>query len=280
MSSDGSRTTETLSTKPSFIDVHVHLDKLKTPFEDALTVAKDLGVDQVITIGTEPADHPVVLALSQKYFPRVACTLGVHPHEASLWNQGVGEWIRAAYQGPGARGIVAVGEIGLDYYYNNCPREVQLQAFREQMDLALELGLPVEIHTRDADADCAVVLEEYRGRVQGLLHCFTSSMELAKSALDCGFDISISGVVTFKNAEQLREIVRFIPVDRIHVETDAPFLAPVPMRGRSNLPEFVLHTAAAVADLKGVSLIDLSLATKANAYRLFPRLRPDGHSAN
>jgi TatD DNase family protein len=259
----------------TFIDVHVHLDKLKTPFEEAIATAKSLGVDQVITIGTEPADHPVVLALSQKYFPQVACTLGVHPHEASLWNQGVGEWIRAAYQGPGSRGIVAVGEIGLDYYYNNCPREQQLQAFREQMNLALELNLPVEIHTRDADADCAVVLEEYRGRVQGLLHCFTSSMELAKSALDFGFDISISGVVTFKNADSLREVVRFVPLDRLHVETDAPFLAPVPMRGRSNLPEYVLHTAATVAELKGISLQALSAATRANAYRLFPRLQPD-----
>lgn len=259
----------------SFIDVHVHLDKLKTPFEEALSNAKNLGVDQVITIGTEPSDHPVVLALSQKYFPQVACTLGVHPHEASLWNQGVGDWIRAAYQGPGARGIVAVGEIGLDYYYNKNPREVQLQAFREQMNLAVELGLPVEIHTRDADADCAIVLEEYRGRVRGLLHCFTSSMELAKSALECGFDISISGVVTFKNAESLRQIVQFIPLDRIHVETDAPFLAPVPMRGRSNLPEYVLHTAGAVAELKGVSLAALSVATRENAYRLFPRLQPN-----
>lgn len=259
----------------SFIDVHVHLDKLKTPFEDALTAAKSLGVDQVITIGTEPADHPVVLALSQKYFPQVACTLGVHPHESSLWNLGVGDWIRAAYQGPGARGIVAIGEIGLDYYYNKSPREAQLQAFREQMNLALELNLPVEIHTRDADADCAMVLQEYRGRVRGLLHCFTSTMDLAKSALDCGFDISISGVVTFKNAVSLREIVRYIPLDRIHVETDAPFLAPVPMRGKSNIPEFVLHTAAAVAELKGISLDELSVATKANAYRLFPRLQPD-----
>lgn len=257
-----------------FIDVHVHLDKLKTPFDEALVAAKSLGVDQVITIGTEPDDHPVVLALSQKYFPQVACTLGVHPHEASLWNLAVGDWIRNAFAGPGARGIVAVGEIGLDYYYNNCPREQQLEAFRQQMNLAIELNLPVEIHTRDADDDCAIVLREYRGRVTGLLHCFTSSMDLAKTALDCGFDISISGVVTFKNADPLREIVRFLPLNRIHVETDSPFLAPVPMRGKSNLPEFVLHTAKAVADLKGVDLATLSEATRANAYRLFPRLNP------
>ncbi len=263
-----------MSSNPSFIDVHVHLDKLKTPFDEALAAASAVGVVQVITIGTEPADHPVVLALSQKYFPQVACTLGVHPHEASLWNHGVGEWIRSAFAGPGARGIVAVGEIGLDYYYNNCPREQQLEAFRNQMDLAIELGLPVEIHTRDADADCATVLAEYRGRVRGLLHCFTSSMDLAKSALDCDFDISISGVVTFKNAESLREIVRYLPLDRLHVETDAPFLAPVPMRGRSNLPEYVLHTAKAVAEIKGTDLTALSEVTRANAHRLFPRLNP------
>lgn len=262
--------------RPKFIDVHVHLDKLKTPFPEALEAAKLMGVDRVITIGTEPADHPVVLEYSQKLFPEVACTLGVHPHEAGVWNEGVNDWIReqVKHKDPmHSRGIVAVGEIGLDYYYNNCPKEEQLQAFRRQMDLAEELGLPVEIHTRDADQDCAMVLKEYKGRVQGLLHCFTSSKELATDALDCGFDISISGVVTFKNADSLREVVRFVPLDRIHVETDAPFLAPVPQRGKSNLPEFVVHTADVVASLKGVSVQALSEATRANAKRLFPKLQ-------
>lgn len=262
--------------RPKFIDVHVHLDKLKTPFPEALDAAKLSGVDRVITIGTEPADHPVVLEYSQKFYPQVACTLGIHPHEAGLWNEGVNDWIRAQVKHDDpmhARGIVAVGEIGLDYYYNNSPKETQLHAFRRQMDLAEELGLPVEIHTRDADEDCAVVLNEYKGRVRGLLHCFTSSKELASAALDAGFDISISGVVTFKNADALRDVVRFVPLDRIHVETDAPFLAPVPQRGKSNLPEFVVHTAEAVAGLKGVSLVALSEATRANAKRLFPKLQ-------
>ncbi|MDX9731821.1 MAG: TatD family hydrolase [Bdellovibrionales bacterium] len=259
-----------------FIDVHVHLDKLKTPFEEALKAAQAVGVTRVITIGTEPADHPVVLDLAKRYFPQVSCTLGVHPHEAELWSEEVGAWIRSKVNSSDlaeSRGIVAIGEIGLDYYYNNSPKEVQLNAFRRQMDLAEELGLPVEIHTRDADEDCALVLSEYKGRVTGLLHCFTSSMELARKALECGFDISISGVVTFKNADALREVVKFVPLERLHVETDAPFLAPVPKRGQSNVPEFVLHTAQVVAELKGVTLERLSEQTLANAHRLFRKLQ-------
>ena len=266
-----------------FIDVHVHLDKLKTPFEEALVSAAAAGVTRVITIGTEPGDHPVVLGYAKKYFPQVACTLGIHPHEAERWSEDVNDWIRSKVLSTDAfesRGIVAVGEIGLDYYdekgaRQNPARDVQLKAFRRQMDLAEELGLPVEIHTRDADVDCATVLNEYSGRVRGLLHCFTSSMELAKTAIATGFDISISGVVTFKNAGALRDVVQFLPLDRLHVETDAPFLAPVPMRGKSNVPEFVLHTAQVVADLKGISLAELSLATRANAKRLFPKLSLD-----
>lgn len=266
-----------------FIDVHVHLDKLKIPFEQALSEANSLGVTRVITIGTEPSDHPVVLDLAKRLYPQVSCTLGIHPHEAELWNESVNDWIRSKVNSSDpteSRGIVAVGEIGLDYYdekgaRNNSPKDLQLTAFRRQMDLAAELGLPVEIHTREADDDCAMVLREYKGRVTGLLHCFTSSLDLAKTAVDCGFDISISGVVTFKNAESLRDVVRFLPLDRLHVETDAPFLAPVPQRGKSNLPQFVLHTAQAVADLKGISLEELSKATRANAKRLFPKLSLD-----
>lgn len=265
------------------IDVHVHLDKLKIPFEQALADAAAQGVTRVITIGTEPADHPVVLGYAKQFFPQVACTLGIHPQEAGMWNADVGAWIRSKVKSTDvaeSRGIVAVGEIGLDYYdekgaRNNPSRDVQLEAFRQQMDLAHELNLPVEIHTRDSDSDCAMVLKEYRGRVKGLLHCFTSSMDLAKQALDVGFDISISGVVTFKNAEALRDVVRFVPLDRMHVETDAPFLAPVPMRGKSNVPEFMLHTARAVADLKGISLEELAGQTRANAKRLFPKLSLD-----
>lgn len=275
--------TEAVKSETRFVDVHCHLDKLKVPFEQALLQAQALGVTRVITIGTEPADHPIVLGYAKQYFPQVACTLGVHPDEAELWNEAVGDWIRAKVNSADpneSRGIVAVGEIGLDYYDENgkrlkASRDVQLNAFRRQMELAEELGLPVEIHTREADVDCAMVLREYSGRVTGMLHCFTSSLTLAKEAVQSGFDISISGVVTFKNAELLREVVKYVPLERLHVETDAPFLAPVPQRGKSNLPEFVVHTAQAVADLKGISLGELSRVTRANAKRLFPKLSLD-----
>jgi TatD DNase family protein len=140
------------------------------------------------------------------------------------------------------------------------------------LDIAQDLGLPVEIHTRDAEPDTMEILRAYRGRVRGLLHCFTGTWEMAKVGLDCGFNISISGVVTFKNAEALREVVRKVPLDRLHVETDAPFLAPIPHRGKKNLPGWVVHTAQLVAELKQVSLEELALATRQNAQDMFAKL--------
>ena len=265
---------EHITTTPKWIDVHMHIDKLESDPDEALSRALKAGVDRVITIGTEPADHPVVVKWATEKFPQVSCTLGIHPHEATLWSKAVGDSIRG-YLADGtesARVVVAVGEIGLDYYYNQSPTEVQILAFEQQMDLAHELNLPVEIHTRDADSDTAEILKKYRGKVRGLLHCFTSSLELAKVAIDCGFDISISGVVTFKNAEDLRSVVKWLPLDRLHIETDAPFLAPVPMRGKKNVPEYVVHTAEAVAKLKGITTEQLSLTTRNNAQNLFPKL--------
>lgn len=253
----------------SWIDMHCHLDKLEEGVEAALTLSRAAGVAKVVTIGTEPADHPVVLALSQKYYPEVFCTLGVHPHEGVLYTDKVGEWIENNLHD---RGVVAVGEVGLDYYYNQSPKENQLEAFRKQMEIAKKYKMPVEIHTRDAEADTVEVLKEFKGQVTGLIHCFTGTSWLAHQALDLGFNISISGVVTFKNATELRETVKSIPLDRIHVETDAPFLAPIPQRGKKNTPAFVVHTAQVVADLKSVGLEKLAQATRENALKLFPKM--------
>lgn len=254
----------------SWIDVHTHLNMLEMTPEAALSEAVNAKVNHMITIGTCPDDLPVVLGLATKFFPRVACTLGIHPHEAELYSDEIGQWIRANAVNPV---VVAIGETGLDYYYDNAPKEVQIHAFREQMKIAEDLGLPVEIHTRDAEDDTAVILKEFSGRVRGLLHCFTSSWELAQVGLDCGFNISISGVVTFKNADALRDVVRRVPLDRLHVETDAPFLAPVPHRGKKNQPAFVIHTAETVAGLKGVTMAELEVATRQNAINLFPKLQ-------
>ncbi len=253
-----------------WIDVHCHLDRLEGGPEFALNLALAAGVKRIITIGTEPADLPIVIALAEKHAPHVFCTIGVHPHDGVKYNAEVGAFLRQNASHPR---VVAIGEIGLDYYYNQSPKEEQLTAFHEQMKIAAETGLPVEIHTRDAEDDTIRILEEYKGQVKGIIHCFTGTGNLAQKALDCGYNISISGVVTFKNAESLRDTVKnIIPLDRLHVETDAPFLAPVPQRGKSNTSAYVVHTAQVVADLKNVSLQTLSEQTKKNAEKLFFKL--------
>jgi len=254
----------------SWIDVHTHLNMLEMPPEQALEAARREGVEEMITIGTCPDDLPIVLSLAGRFFPRVACTLGIHPHEAELYSSEVEKFIRTEAVRPE---VVAIGETGLDYYYNNAPREQQIHAFRAQMQMAQDLSLPVEIHTRDAESDTITILRDFSGPKRGLLHCFTGTWELAKAGLDNGYDISISGVVSFKNAEALREVVQKVPVDRLHVETDAPFLAPVPHRGKKNQPAFVTHTAALVAQLKGFKPEDLAEQLRANAQALFPKLR-------
>lgn len=253
-----------------WIDVHCHLDRLEGGPKAAFELAKQFGVEKIITIGTEPEDLQTVLDLAAKFSPDVYCTLGIHPHEGIKYTKEIGEFILKNASRPE---VVAVGEIGLDYYYNQSPKEEQLFAFRQQMEIAEKVGLPVEIHTRDAEEDTIKVLSEFSGRVTGLLHCFTGTNWLAEEALKLGYNISISGVVTFKNADSLRKIVRdTIPLDRLHVETDAPFLAPVPMRGKSNTAAYVVHTAKVVADLKGVSLKQLSTQTKLNAQKMFKKL--------
>jgi TatD DNase family protein len=195
--------------------------------------------------------------------------LGVHPHDANVYTPEGEDFMRQHF---GDKEVVAVGEIGLDYYYDNSDRKTQKEIFEKQLALSIEYNLPVEIHTRDAEADTADILNSFGGKVRGLLHCFTGTQWLADRALDLGLNISISGVVTFKNAEDLRSIVKSVPLDRLHVETDAPFLSPVPMRGKKNIPSYVVHTAKCVAELKNVSMEKLSQYTNTNARKMFPKL--------
>lgn len=256
-----------------WIDVHTHLNFLKdTSVDEALEQGRQAGVSRYITIGTEPKDHQVVLDLARARFPEVACTLGVHPHEGQIYDDEVERFID---QHAAEKEVVAIGEIGLDYYYDNSPREEQKDAFRRQLEIAARHKMPIEIHTRDAEPDTVEILKEFRGRLSGIVHCFTGTMWLAREALDLGLDISFSGVVTFKSADELREVVKYVPLDRLHVETDAPFLAPVPCRGKSNVPAYVVHTAAAVAGLKNVDIDRLQEVTRANARRTFPKLSLD-----
>ena len=253
-----------------WIDIHCHLDRLEGGPAHALKLAQEAGVKNLITIGTDPEDLPLVIELAEKFAPFVYCTIGIHPHEGVKYTAEVGQYLRKNGLNPR---VVAIGEIGLDYHYNQSPKEEQIFAFRDQLEIAAELDLPVEIHTRDAEEETIAILSEFKGRVKGLIHCFTGTAWLAHAALDLGFNISISGVVTFKNAESLRQIVKdIIPLDRLHIETDAPFLAPIPMRGRPNTSAYVVHTAQVVADLKNVSLQTLSEQTKKNAQALFKKL--------
>lgn len=254
----------------SWIDVHTHLNILAVNPEEALARGRSAGVERFITIGTTPEDHQEVLNLAQTLGSQVYCTLGVHPHEAHLYSAEVEKNIR---QNVNHEKVLAIGEIGLDYYYDNAPRETQKEVFRSQLQMALEANLPVEIHTREAEDDTLEILREFSGKVRGLIHCFTGTMGLAEEALKLGLDISISGVVTFKNADSLREICREIPLDRLHLETDSPFLAPVPERGKKNEPAFIAHTARSVANLKSVSINELSAQMRKNALRLFPKLK-------
>jgi len=251
------------------IDIHAHLDMLETTPEETIRLAQANGVERIITIGTEPPDHPLVLEIAQKFFPVVSCTLGIHPHHGSVWTEEVGTFIEANL---GRLEVVAIGEIGLDYYYNQSPAPEQKETFRRQLELAAKYQMPVQIHTREADQDTVEILNEFRGKVRGVIHCFTGTDWLARNCLDLGYNISFSGVVTFKNAENLREVCRYVPKDRFHVETDSPFLAPVPQRGKKNTPAFVTHTADFVAGLKGMTRPELDEQTGANARQLFPKL--------
>ncbi|HEY1080157.1 MAG TPA: TatD family hydrolase [Bdellovibrio sp.] len=253
-----------------WIDIHAHLNMLEEGVEAAIANAKASGVKKIITIGTEPGDHPIVLDIARKYYPDVYCTLGVHPHDGKVYTEAAGQFIADHLSEPC---VVAVGEIGLDYYYDQSPRQEQQEAFRAQLEIARKANMPVEIHTRDAEEDTIAILKEFKGEVKGLIHCFTGTEWLARQALDLGMNISISGVVTFKNADSLRSTVKMLPLDRIHVETDAPFLAPIPMRGKKNTPAFVVHTAKFVAELKGISEAELCEQTRKNALKMFPKIQ-------
>ena len=246
-------------------DVHTHLNMLNISAEQAVADATAAGVEKMITIGTEPEDWEKVRKLA-KNFPEVEGALGMHPHTANLYDDEVEKNLRKLLD---SEGIVACGEIGLDYHYEYSDRKKQKEVFYRQMLLAEEKNLPVEIHTREAEEDTLAILKEFKGRVQGLLHCFTGTWFLAEGALDQGFNISFSGIITFKKAEELREVCQKVPLDRLHLETDAPYLAPAPHRGKQNKPAWVVHTAEVVANLHKVSKEELSKKTQSSYEELF-----------
>jgi TatD DNase family protein len=253
------------------IDSHCHLDFPELASDEAgvLARARTAGVAGMLTIGTRLDRFDRVRAIAERH-ENIWCSVGVHPHEAKEEGQRTPDrLIEAARHAK----VIGIGETGLDFYYEHSPREEQVTSFRAHIAAARQTGLPLIVHTRDADDETGDILEdEYKkGAFAGLIHCFSSGPEIAQRALALGMYISISGIVTFKAAEALRTTVRDIPLERLLVETDAPYLAPGPKRGKTNEPAFVAHTAAKVAELKGVGIAELEASTTDNFFRLFAK---------
>jgi TatD DNase family protein len=264
-----------------WIDSHCHLnhERLKeigSPEEIVQNAAK-MGVSNMLTICCRIADEfPAVLSVAQK-FPNVWCSIGSHPHDAGKPDEKAvtqDQLVKLAKSDPK---IIAIGESGLDYFYNHSPKEDQQESFRKHIRACIETNLPLIVHARDADEDIIKILKEEGAGTDltGVMHCFSSGPKMAEEALEIGFYISFSGILTFKHAEELRYIARNIPMDRILVETDAPYLAPVPHRGETNQPAYMPHTGAALAEVKGVGVEDIAVQTTKNFFNLFNKAKSD-----
>ncbi len=256
----------------SFVDSHCHLDfpDFADEIDDVIARAKAAGIGRMLTIATRLDTFPRVLALAEKH-RGIACSVGIHPHEAEAAGAIDPDRLVALTRHPK---VVAIGETGLDYFYDKSPRDRQGAVFAAHIAAASASGLPIIVHSREAEADTIELLRAgaRAGDLTGVIHCFTATRRLAEAALDLGFYISFSGIVTFKNAQDLRDIAAEIPLDRLLVETDAPYLAPVPMRGKRNEPAYLIHTARAIAELRGLDPADLAAATSANFDRLFAKM--------
>lgn len=255
------------------IDHHCHLDfpDFADDLDGVIARAGAAGVGLMVTISTRIRTFDKVLAVAERY-DNVFCSVGTHPHNADEERDVPLEDIVRLSAHPK---VVAIGEAGLDYYYKNSSPEAQAEGFRKHIKAARETGLPLEIHAREADDDTLQILREAHeegGAFPAILHCFTGGEKLARGAVDLGLTVSFSGIATFKTAQDLRDIAASLPLDRILVETDAPYLAPVPYRGKTNEPAFVAHTAGAIAKARGMTLEALANATTENFFRLFRKV--------
>jgi len=256
------------------VDSHCHLDYLEREgqnLDEIVARAKRNGVGVMVTIGTKMREFDKVLSIAERY-PDIYCTVGVHPHEAEEEPDISAEQLVEISKHPK---VIGIGETGLDYFYEHSPRDLQKASFRRHIDAARQTQLPLIVHTRDAEADTIEILQdEYaKGAFPGIIHCFTSSRELAEKSIEIGFMISLSGIVTFKSAKDIQESVRSFKTSDILVETDAPFLAPVPNRGKQNEPSFVIHTAEKVAELQGLSALEITNITTDNFFKMFAKAK-------
>ena len=249
------------------IDSHCHLDdeQFAEDQEAAIERAQAAGVERMMAIGTGdgPPDLEVATRLADRY-PALYATVGVHPQDAAKAAPETFDHLRDLLSHPK---VLALGEIGLDYYHDTAPRDIQRAVFVRQLELAREAAKPIVIHTREAWSDTIQILREQSAN-RGIFHCFTGGIEEAREALDLGFHLSFGGVVTFPKSERLREAAKIVPLDRLLVETDAPYLAPVPHRGKRNEPAFVVNTARKLAEIRGIPVEDVARATTENFERL------------
>jgi TatD DNase family protein len=249
------------------IDTHAHLEMeaFDSDREEVLERAAAAGLTAIITVGTTLPDCEKAVALARRY-PLVYAAVGIHPHEVKGIDAAAYDALRLL---AAEKKVVAIGEVGLDFFYDNSPRNVQLRCFAEQLDLAQELDLPVIIHDRDAHAETLGLLRERKGRLRGVLHCFSGDAAMARECIELGFHLSVAGPVTYPKADQLRAVAREIPAERLLIETDAPYLAPVPFRGKRNEPAYVVETARRLAEIRVIPAGDLERQTAANARLLF-----------
>lgn len=262
------------------VDSHCHLDYLQRDGRDLteiVSAAGRAGIGTLVTICTKVTEIETIRSIADAHDP-VWCTVGIHPHEAESEPPVTAEQLIALAAHPKTVGI---GETGLDYFYEHSPREAQKQSFRAHIAAARETGLPLIVHTRDADEDTIEILEDEMGKgaFPGVIHCFSSSRWLAERSVEMGFAISISGILTFKSAQEIRDTVADVPLDKLLVETDAPYLAPVPKRGKQNEPALVVHTAEKLAEVKGIDAQALAEATTENFFRLFNKVARPGLAA-
>ena len=254
-----------------FVDSHCHLDfkDFDADRAEVLARARAAKVAMMVTISTKITEAAQIIALAEAH-DELACTIGIHPHEAGSQPETSAAQLVELSRHPK---VIGIGETGLDYYYEHSPRAAQQRNFRAHIEAARLSGLPLVVHARDADEDTADIMEDEMGKgaYPALIHCFTAGPELAERALAMGCYISISGIATFNSAKQLRQTIETIPLERLLIETDAPFLAPVPHRGKRNEPSFVADTAAALAELKGVSVAQFAQATSDNFFALFTK---------
>ena len=256
-----------------FIDSHAHIDgtEFDADREQVIQRARDARVSAILNVGTgDPHSGVLERAVELAEAHRdIYAAVGTHPHDARLFDGRAEEriWKLAT----GSAKVIAWGEIGLDFHYDNSPREVQIDVFEWQLRLARELSLPVIIHTREAEVETAKILKSHwaDSKLPGIMHCFSGSADLAQQAIDSGFSISFSGILTFKKADELRAVAKQVPLDRLLIETDCPYLAPIPFRGKRNEPAYVVEVARCLADLRGLEIEELASITTNNFARIF-----------